>query len=75
MPKYTVHFKTSGSFTIDTDDYEDDFAKTKNELADKPDPNDPDAVHDFFMDHEDLLELMQDNMEDNPDSLEIKAVK
>jgi hypothetical protein len=73
MPKYrllvTFH---SHSIVIDTDEYEDDFAKTKDDLVDKLDPNDPDAVHDWFADtwHDhgliDLYEIDVDQVEVKP---------
>ena len=63
MPKYilTIRFDTY-NVTIDTDHFEDDFAKTKDDLADKLDPTDPDVVNDWFLDNwadHDLIELSE----------------
>jgi hypothetical protein len=51
MAKYTIEITLSKhTIRFDTDDYED-FAKTKDDLADNLDPTDPDVVHDWVMDN------------------------
>jgi hypothetical protein len=50
MAKYQVTVNLTAEFTFDTADYEDEFAKTKDDLPDMPDPNDEDAVYDFVRD-------------------------
>ena len=75
MPKYTLAITFhSYNVTIDTDDFEDDFAKTKDDLVDKLDPNDPDVVHDWFVDNwadHELIELS----EVEPDQVVVKPAK
>lgn len=58
MAKYTVTFTTHCQFDFDTSDFEDDFAKSKDELPDKVNPEDPDAVHDYLRDAD--FEELQD---------------
>ena len=74
MPKYSVFVRASGSFVFDTDDFEDDFAKTKDDLADKLDPTDPDVVHDFVM--ELGTQEIQDQwsaFDDQPDEIKVRG--
>ena len=51
--KHSVTVTCEVAFTFDTDDYPDDFAKTKDDLADKLDPTDSDVVHDYIADNVD----------------------
>ena len=59
MPKYTITVAFDHeTFVFDTDDFEDDFAKTKDDLADKLDPTDVDAVRDWAEEHWSEYELI-----------------
>ena len=75
MPKYTLDITFYPStITIDTDDFEDDFAKTKDDLVDKLDPNDPAVVRAWFADNwadHELIELS----EVEPDQVVVKPAK
>jgi hypothetical protein len=52
MPKYDITIRfNSVSFTLDTDDYEDDFAKTKNDLEDKHDPTDIEQIESWVSEY------------------------
>lgn len=75
MPKYTIHVTLrSLDVIIDTDDFEDDFAKTKDDLVDKLDASDPDVVHDWFRDNWADYDLI-DPADVEPDAVTVKAAK